>query len=72
MQWGGKLFGSRFKAKLLDSEKYLNQCVRYVEFNALKHWIVDNIDKRPFTSFDKFKSDKSSYDEILTLDREFS
>ncbi len=56
---------------LLDSEEYLNQCVHYVEFNALKHWIVDDINQRPFTSFDKI-SDKSPHDEILALDWEFS
>lgn len=64
-------FESRFKAKLLDSEEYLNQCVHYVEFNALKHWIVDDINQRPFTSFDKIKLN-TPYDEILALDWEFS
>lgn len=72
MQWNWKLFESRFKAKLLDSEEYLNQCIHYVEFNALKHWVVDNIDQRPFSSFDKIKSKNTPYDEILTLDWEFS
>jgi REP element-mobilizing transposase RayT len=71
MQWNWKLFESRFKAKLLDSEEYLNQCVHYVEFNAIKHWVVDDINKRPFTSFDKTRWN-TPYDEILALDWEFS
>jgi len=34
-------FESRFKSKLISDEQYLAQCVQYVEYNALKHKLVD-------------------------------
>lgn len=66
-QWAW-FFEDRFKAKKIDSERYLQTCIHYIEFNALKHQLVDQPDQRAFTSRDR----KSEYKkEILTLDREF-
>ena len=33
-------FEGRFKSKYIDSEEYLRQCIQYVEYNPVKHWIV--------------------------------
>jgi REP element-mobilizing transposase RayT len=55
------VFEWRFKAKLIDNDDYLNQCIAYVNFNQLKHEIVDNIDNYKWTSYhqiDKKKIEK--------------
>lgn len=68
---GISFFESRFKSKLLDNEKYLNQCIHYVEFNAVKHQLVEDINQWLFTSFDRLNPNRTPNDEILSLDREF-
>lgn len=64
-------FESRFKAKLLDNQEYLDQCIHYVEFNPVKHALTDNIENRLFTSYDKNSKKTSPNQEILALDWEF-
>ena len=57
------VFEWRFKAKLIKDEKYLAQCIAYVNYNPLKHGIVDNIDNYKWTSYhqiDKKKIEKYS------------
>ena len=57
------VFEWRFKAKLIKDEKYLAQCIAYVNYNPLKHAIVDNIDNYKWTSYhqiDKKKIEKYS------------
>ncbi len=55
------VFEWRFKAKLIDNEQYLYQCIAYVNYNPVKHQFVENIDDYPYTSYhqivnkDKFK-----------------
>lgn len=65
---GTWFFESRFKAKKIDSEQYLNDCINYVEFNALKHQLVDSPHQRAFSSRDHKKDYKK---EMLTVDWEF-
>lgn len=68
MQWEWKsLFESRFKAKLISDEDYLSQCVQYVEYNALKHKLVDKPEDWIFRSDSGYKL----WNEILNLDWEF-
>lgn len=45
------VFEWRFKAKLLKDEDYLNRCLAYVNFNALKHELVTDIKDYPYTSY---------------------
>ncbi|NUJ98302.1 hypothetical protein HGA92_06050 [Candidatus Gracilibacteria bacterium] len=45
------VFEGRFKAKLIDDEPYLFQCMLYVNYNAQKHQIVNNIADYPYTSY---------------------
>ena len=65
---GVSFFEWRFKAKKLDSEEYLQTCIKYVELNALKHELVDDIKQRAFTSW---SGDESWKNEIVSLDWEF-
>jgi hypothetical protein len=44
------LFEWRFKAKLIKDDDYLIKCLNYINYNPLKHWIVDNIDDYAYTS----------------------
>lgn len=58
-----QFFEWRFKAKRIKDEKYLAQCIAYVNYNPLKHGIVDNIDNYKWTSYhqiDKKKIEKYS------------
>lgn len=70
IQWKNPIFEWRFKSKILDNEEYLNQCIEYVEFNPIKHWLVDTIEDRLFTSYDKSKKLKPNL-ELLNIDWEF-
>lgn len=57
----GQLFEWRFKAKLIKDEDYLAKCLSYINYNAVKHWIVDDINKYPWSSYhqlDKKQIDK--------------
>ena len=45
------VFDWRFKAKLIDSEQYLEKVLIYVALNPVKHWIVDKIEDYKFTSY---------------------
>jgi hypothetical protein len=42
-----------------------------VEFNAVKHQLVEDINQWLFTSFDRLNPNRTPNDEILSLDREF-
>jgi len=64
-------FESRFKSKVLNDERYLDQCIHYVEFNPIKHKLTDHIEKRIFTSYDKNSKKTTPNEEILALDWEF-
>ena len=61
-------FEWRFKAKLIDTDQYLQQCLAYVNFNPLKHEIVDNIDNYPWTSYHQIDKAKIVKYKDLTLD----
>lgn len=66
------VFEWRFKAKLIQDEEYLAKCIAYVNFNPLKHQIVDNIDNYKWTSYhqiDKTKIEK--YKDLLLDELEF-
>jgi len=68
MQWAWKsIFESRFKSKLIDNEEYLQQCIQYVEYNAIKHKLVSKADDWIFRSDSGSKLGL----EILNLDWEF-
>ena len=45
-----KIFKWRFKSKQIASDKYFNKCLYYVNYNAVKHWIVEKIDDYPYSS----------------------
>ena len=45
------LFEWRFKAKLIETDEYLYQCLSYVNYNPVKHGIVKNIEDYPYTSY---------------------
>lgn len=47
---GKKYFESRFKAKEIGDNEYLQQCIHYVENNPIKHGIVDKIEDWMFRS----------------------
>jgi len=50
------VFEWRFKAKLIDTDKYLAQCIAYVNYNPLKHGIVKNIEDYLWTSYHQLEN----------------
>ncbi len=44
---------------MIHDEAYLEQCLAYVNFNAVKHKLMDNIDDYPWTSYHQI-TDKNS------------
>ena len=69
----GPLFEGRFHAKHIADEQYLAQCLAYVNFNALKHEIVQNIDDYPWTSYHQLsaKEKLSEYKDFLLEELEY-
>lgn len=61
-------FEWRFKAKFIDNDEYLTQCLAYVNFNPLKHNLVDNIDHYPWTSYHQIDKSKVEKYKDLILD----
>jgi len=51
-----KLLEGPFIANVLDSEKYLDWCVFYVRHNAVKHWLVEDMKDRKYSSFQKVQN----------------
>jgi putative transposase len=47
----GPVFEGRFKAKIVEDEDYLLQLQRYIEWNAVKHDLVDKPEEWGYTSF---------------------
>ncbi len=66
-------FEWRFKAKHINTEQYLFQCLAYVNFNPLKHEIVKDIKDYPYTSYHQLKNRNKieNYKDILLEELEF-
>ncbi len=65
-------FEWRFKAKLIDSDRYLYKCLAYVNYNPLKHWIVNNIDNYMWTSYHQIDEHKiNKYMSTILEDLEY-
>ena len=45
------VFEGRFKAKIIAHEDYLHTVFNYIELNPIKHNIVSDIKKWPYSSF---------------------
>ncbi|MBW7954698.1 transposase [Candidatus Gracilibacteria bacterium] len=68
----GQLFEGRFKAKLIKDDDYLEKCLAYVNFNPIKHKIVDNIDNYKWTSYHQIdKSKIEKYKDLILDELEF-
>lgn len=67
-----QLFEWRFKAKLIKDDDYLEKCLAYVNFNPIKHKIVDNIDNYKWTSYHQIdKSKIEKYKDLILDELEF-
>lgn len=53
-------FEWRFKAKHIDTDEYFHQCLTYVNYNAQKHWLVEDIKDYPYTSYHKLTDNDKS------------
>jgi len=50
-QRSGTLWEGRYKATLLDSERYLLTCMRYIEFNPVRAGMVSHPREFPWSSY---------------------
>lgn len=68
-----QLFEWRFKAKYIKDELYLAQCLTYVNYNAVKYNIVNNINDYPRTSYHQLENkDKiDQYKDLVLSELEF-
>lgn len=53
------VFEWRFKAKLIETDEYLSQCLAYVNYNPVKHGLVQNIEDYPYTSYHQIMHGKA-------------
>lgn len=47
----GTLWEGRYKSTLIDSERYLLTCMRYIELNPVRAKIVEQLDDYPWSSY---------------------
>jgi putative transposase len=47
----GTLWEGRYKACLVDSERYVLTCYRYIELNPVRAWMVDQPGAYPWSSY---------------------
>lgn len=47
----GHLWQSRFKSKILFDEEYLFDCIKYVEFNPIRHRVANSPADYPWSSY---------------------
>ncbi|MDH4048654.1 MAG: transposase [Gammaproteobacteria bacterium] len=47
----GTLWSGRFKSSLIDTDRYLMACLRYVELNPVRAGIADRPDEYPWSSY---------------------
>lgn len=61
------VFEWRFKAKLINDQDYLQRCLAYVNFNPLKHEIVNDINDYERTSYHQIldKSKINTYKDLI-------
>ncbi len=65
-------FEWRFKAKYIETDEYLEQCLAYINFNPLKHNIVENISDYKWTSYHQLDSNKiNKYKDLILSELEF-
>jgi putative transposase len=65
----GTLWEGRFKSSLVDSERYLLTCHRYIELNPVRAGIAAHPSAYPWSSHTHYASGKD--DELITEHREF-
>ncbi len=66
------VFEWRFKAKLIDNDDYLYKVLAYVNFNPLKHNIVDDINNYKWTSYHQINKEKiDKYKDLILDELEF-
>ncbi len=73
----GFVFRSRFKSKVIMSEKSLYQCIKYIHMNPVKANMVQNEGDYAFSSYRNFQNgfglcSIEKLDSMLNIDKEFS
>jgi REP element-mobilizing transposase RayT len=66
----GSLFETKFKRKLVDSEKYFQQLIFYIHNNPVHHGFVKQMSLYPWSSYETIISDKPTLlkrNEVITL-----
>jgi len=62
----GQLWQGRFKSRLIDSERYLAQCGKYIELNPVRAGIVDKPEDYAFSSYNYYANGKK--DKLIDSD----
>ena len=67
------VFEWRFKAKFINNKEYLSKSLAYVNFNPIKHELVNNIDNYPYTSYHQLKNKEKieQYKDLILEELEF-
>ena len=65
----GTLWEGRYKATLIDSERYLLTCMRYIELNPVRADMVDHPSEYPWSSYLSNATGKAN--DLLTPHREY-
>lgn len=69
-EYVGHLVQGRFKSLLIETERYLLQCGKYIEMNPVRAKIVSNPGDYKFSSYNYYA--RSRYDPLITPNPSFS
>ena len=58
------VFEGRFKAKIVEDDKYFYQLQQYIEWNAVKHEIVEKPEEWAYSSYSEMSSSGNQEDEF--------
>jgi len=67
----GRIFGGRFQSREVTDDEYLATLTQYIEWNAVKHGIVDRPEDWPYSTFDPQQVQPGSVDRFEDFDPVF-
>ena len=67
-KYSGHLWQSRFKSRVIERQKYLNECIEYIHVNPVKAEIVKTSVDYPYSSAGVFEGQSEFVGDSLRMD----
>jgi len=64
----GHLWQDRFKSKIIDGDRYLLECISYIESNPVRASLTQTIEEYPWSSHNFRKTNSAILDNLFSLE----